>query len=586
MNNGTPLLTSCKAIAGRRLEDLENLITVSTLDAENAPHTVEALLLEDIDALRSLSARFCRRLNRLRCPILRLPPEIIRLIIDTVVDMVQSLSYYVSTQKLIMLGHVCHDFRANLLGMHALWGRHAFAPDTLANHVFLERAQDAPIAIRLHTLSPAFLQDLAVQHLRRARDIDVSGKPLDMLVPGLQMQCFPLLDYLSLTTYATPALSLPQTFSAPNLRRLTLKNVIPCFNEHRLTNLVTLTLHKETADISSSLASTAQIVGILRSCAGLRELDLRGFIPMLNELPEEEHPKAIYLPSLRMLSLSQDRITVLHFWKMLIIPPTTTIRIDFKDERPDSPSVPLAILVEDTNAFAAQVTAYNDVMPPMSALRIHGVRSPEDQWWLSFGIFGGYCGVGTPHYLGLSPTEWTRIAGFYFTTDRWTEQELSAAIARFVSIFKLSQIAYLSVDCLLGAGLLSTYETFPEVRRLHLDYCSETAAFLPLSVRSDIRTIPPTPRPSVPCPALHTLYMSDNGASDDDEGFDFSFLRLALKGMLRSRSERGHPITVLGLEYDNVSDTDRQELLNFVDEIRVYAQASHYAHRHIRDVFM
>ncbi|KZV61657.1 hypothetical protein PENSPDRAFT_759297 [Peniophora sp. CONT] len=564
----SPVVTSIEAIAAPRLQHFDNLVSSPLLNGVYA-RTTEDSLVEDIACLRSLAARLSLRLNRLRCPIMRLPPEIIQLIIYAVVDAVERSSG--GPKHWMPLGRVCHIFRTTLLGMHALWARNAFTSDFAANEQLLERAHDAPIVIKLSPISSLARLELALQHLHRAREIVIAGNiQLNTIIPGLHEQCLPSLKSLKLrrdTNFRTAAetvYSIPQTFSAPNLRHLEFRNVFVQSSQCWPTNLVSLKLHRSSHTDVSHLPSPESFLDILRSCVNLSELELKDYIPDLAQLSEAERNNPISLTSLRRLNVDQDRVNTLRLWRMLVISPSAVLKIAWEDEQS------LEAHVEEASAFLAHVAAYNAVMPPVVSLQILGMHSESDNW-LSFELLGAYCGTGDAQRLKFSDVEWTNIAAFTFVTDLWTGDELASAIARFSSIFQLSQILHLSIDsdiveCLSEAGLPPSYAHFKALQTLHLSFCKTPDAFTPLG---ELYTLEPSASaPTMLCPALKTLYISNDDAIEDtDESFSFSTLLYSLHETLSKRSESGVPVNVLELAFDTIEESDREYLSGVVDEI-------------------
>ncbi|KZV61740.1 hypothetical protein PENSPDRAFT_759242 [Peniophora sp. CONT] len=565
----SPIGTSIEVIAARRLQHFDSIFSSPISNAAYSD-TTEASLLEDIDYLRSLTARFSRRLNHLRCPILRLPPEIMQLLFHAVVDLVAN------TRHWMRLGRVCHHFRTVLLGMHSLWGKKAFAFDIVPNETLLERAHDAPIVIKLPSDCPSARLGLALKHLHRAREIMADGNvPAIELIHGLRAKSLPLLDslYLHIDTdvnlnSTTSLLSILPSFSAPNLRHLELTNVSLSYSEHWPTGLTTLKLQMLLDN--SSLLSPATFVSALRLCANLRELELYGYIPNLSELPQAERNQPIPFPSLEMLRIGQGHARIHQLWTMLTLPSSASIKISLDEPQLEFDSRSLTAHVEYTRMFSAHVTAYNAVISRMSALQIHA----EDEHWLCLKVYGADCGTDAAYPPDLSDTRWTCIAEFDFYTDPWTGDELSAAIARFSSMFNLAQIRYLSFDddsigeCLRHAGLPPAYASFKAVRTLHLGYCAAPDAFTPLrQLFSSNSSNSFSSAPSMLCPALNTLYLSDDEASDGIEDFEFGVLCSPLLEMLKNRSERGIPVKSLELGFDHIEESDHKHLLEFVDEV-------------------
>ncbi|VDC03401.1 unnamed protein product [Peniophora sp. CBMAI 1063] len=526
------------------------------------------MLSNDIDALRTLVARSSRRLNRLRCPLLRLPPEIVRLIIDLVVDWV--VREHGRTKMWMALGHVCHDLRLNLLSMPVLWGSQAFAWDVIANERFLERAHGTPIKIFLSYYSRESLWELAARHVHQAQAIEATGRAsIGTIIHELHRN-LPLIESMHLMTSfdGSSVILLPQTFSAPNLRHLRLSDISMDFRVLRFTNLTTLGLHISYRH--STPPSTTHFFDFLRSCVNLRVLALRGCIPSWAEGDEEEQLNPISLPWLSALGLAQDRTSIIRFWRMINIPPSTSITISFDDARMELDANSFMTQVEDTRVFLNHVLAVdNRALPPVSALKITaGEDEDEDAFWFRFRLYRAECGIGAACSLDKSPSKWSCVSSFEMTLDEWTGRELANAVACFASIFKLSQISLLSLDgddingYLQVHGLDPLYVPFRAVQTLHLGHCRDPEAFMLLG------GFPHAANPSPPpCPALQNLYLSsDHDFLVDVDGPDyFPPMCRPLGEMLKKRDACGHRVTNLDLDFGEISTSEYFYLLRFVD---------------------
>ncbi|VDC03853.1 unnamed protein product [Peniophora sp. CBMAI 1063] len=456
--------------------------------------------------------------------------------------------------------------------MHTLWGSHAFALDVIANEEFLERAQDAPIDVLLISSSPIHRWELGVQHVLRARALEASGgAPLEALTQGLG-GCFRLLETMRLLTVTKTVISLPQTFSAPNLRTLRLSDVVLDFGAVRSTNLTTLALHISYHHPNMSLPM--DFLDFLMSCPGLRELDLRGCIPHLRTESIREEIMPISLPWLAELTLVQNRAAIVRFWSVLRIPSTASINISFDDARMLDAS-PLMTYIEDTYVFSSHVLANNGALPPVSALKIAAVND-GNMFYICLRLYHPGRGTGTTCTLDKSATTWTRKLSFDCSVHRWTASELAAAIGRFSSIFRLSPaIKLLSIEgdgihqCLHQAGLPPVYEQFHAVQTLHLDFYREPEAFTPLgnlfyAHDSSCQTSSP------PCPALETLYLSNFLVDVDEDHHNFDYICHPLGETLYKRNKHGYRVRTLDLEHAEVSPLQHHYLSSFVDSIRVY----------------
>ncbi|KZV60438.1 hypothetical protein PENSPDRAFT_759989 [Peniophora sp. CONT] len=290
--------------------------------------------------LRGLAPEYARRFNHFQSPLLRLPPEILPLILGAAAsDTRERLRGWIS------LGHVCYDLRAALLSMHALWADVVFdARYERAQEELLRRAGCSPIAIQLDPNTPSWSHDRALELLPRACTINAHHLPrerMKAIVGTLIEGSCSALEELSLIFHmrehpVVPGLILlsqdASELATPKLRDVHFQNV---FIPVDMSSVRALTLEWNNADHPQPVHDNRTFTAMLRRCCRLETLRLRDWLPMdysaSHIVPNQDECK-ISLPHLRHFELledPQDMHAFLTFWAILDIPQTTTIHLDF-----------------------------------------------------------------------------------------------------------------------------------------------------------------------------------------------------------------------------------------------------------------
>ncbi|VDC04813.1 unnamed protein product [Peniophora sp. CBMAI 1063] len=300
----------------RRFQDLEEATKSATVNGFS-PTDLNKLAYEDMLYLRGLLSQYKCRLNRVRSPLVRLPPEIFPSILAPAVSGV-----YGDLFIWLKYGHVCHDIRVALLGMRDLWAEVVFhRPYIHVHDELLRRAGSSPLTIWFYLNSPTHIINSAMALLVRARRIVVCRAGLDIMRPlisSLGQGSFELLDTLEINPsglHESPigAFSNQDELVIPAVRTLALYGVYLPFDPSKLT---TLSLSKKLG--APPLLDALSVVIMLRRCMLLEKLSLSEWIPdcnILSTLPEND--AIIRLPRLSQLCISQDEARVLQFWSFL-----------------------------------------------------------------------------------------------------------------------------------------------------------------------------------------------------------------------------------------------------------------------------
>ncbi|KZV74970.1 hypothetical protein PENSPDRAFT_748820 [Peniophora sp. CONT] len=535
---------------------------------------LETVLLGDINSLQYQTARFARRLNCLRSPILCLPAEVFQIIIRIVAEPHDERNIPYKPQFWIRLSHVSHDFRAMLLEMHSLWACVAFLPGRVPIEIreaLLDRSQSAPFVIDFDRVDSIACRDLAIEHLVKARELYASSNSdaMDLLERKLQTGSYPVLEILNLRKYppSTSTHEVCHNVSAPSLRHLILAGVSLRFDPQHLTEL---SLRSVPLAFLQSWSSS-DFFAMLASCVNVEVLALVDAIPDLQLQTQKGPERRIALPALRELELDSSRQRVLDLWRSLLIPASATLDIQWDYHKLASP-VALANLstnIESLRNFAAFKLAYDAEDTPISGLQIQGLsKQSAGRHWMMFSLFAPYGGNADPFgdrdYYGLALFE---VFRWTIYMSEWTEAELLKAIGHFCDIFQLTGIESLILDVQLeelfpkGERSQSIYTLFPNIRHLAFECFEDTASemYLPLSRPPPSNHLPAT----LLYPNLHTLSLSlDNDLPREH--------RKRLGEVLQARSEAGLQVQCLIFTSGLAAIHGRSESLkNHVRELRI-----------------
>ncbi|KZV59604.1 hypothetical protein PENSPDRAFT_403578 [Peniophora sp. CONT] len=291
-------------------------------------------LVKDIDYLRTLVPQYTHRLNRRVSPLLRLPPEIFPNILCAAAPEREELISW------LHLGHICHDLRSALLGMHALWADVVFDSDF--RHVqeeLLGRAGQSPICISIiYEDADSELFSAALRLLHRARSIDIQSEfpeHMDRIVQELEHGSYQSLEELRVWLDAPPTSSAESSLiwmsqpmiMAPKLRSLDLRNIILHVDLSSLRSL-SLTLYSD-----EPIQDADTFITMLRLCIRLEHLEIDRWIPDCTALQNQPLVQPLLsLPHLMHLKMEQDPARILQFWPLLSIPTSASVDISFNED--------------------------------------------------------------------------------------------------------------------------------------------------------------------------------------------------------------------------------------------------------------
>ncbi|KZV61728.1 hypothetical protein PENSPDRAFT_739746 [Peniophora sp. CONT] len=551
--------TSIKEAVAHRLA-LIDTHAAARLDTDGP--SLESILVSEIDFLRDAMASFTRRLNEVRCLILRLPPEVLRLIFETFVQFTHHPSIYVERRpnEWIHLGHVCSRFRTVLLGMHTLWADIVFCRQLPGAHKeLLLRAHDAPLFMHFMGYNYDHSMDavnLASRYLSRSHTILASkSEAVRSFAHQLRSGSFPYLEYIDLRSHwrseITPILHLTQAeeglflttcsyhdFAAnmPKLRHLQLNDVFIPFDASTLTTLW-LSRPTDTLDMLPS----RPFLEMLRRCTNVQELCLRDWIPEISISATAK--SSIELPALQKLELTSDRARILELWYILRIPTFAVVDVIWRVDSDYASSV------EGTAAFLRHVRAYNNARP-LSRMEVSGLEHDGE---LVLSILTPCDDPDAPHTRWLRPHNcdvptWSvALKVELYRESRsettWSAPDIAEAIARFCTIFQFLTIAALDTSRDILRAEPNVYKHFSAVQTLCIEWPDA-------DMLSALNGPPPASHPpgAILYPKLHSLSISTLNPMNKSE-------YQALYGLLLNRVQLGVPVQVLDLRPARLSGT-------------------------------
>ncbi|VDB86700.1 unnamed protein product [Peniophora sp. CBMAI 1063] len=463
--------TICSLIAGtvaQRLRSFESLHT-SELSHGHSEH-IEQSLISDIASLKTVLAHFKRHLNIARSPIIRLPPEILHLIIADSIQPFEDedeAEYETrSSLRWMYLGRVSHRFRTILLSSHTFWGDSvAYARTPSAFSSLLERARNAPVKLNIgHCNSLLATNDLASQYLERARAIhatDTYGYSMRAITDHLSTGIFPHLEILDISAYhmemdpqpesgafasqaSGPHAYHPSAVRFPKLRSLSLFCVFLPFEASSLTSL---SLKGPFSTGNPDLLTAGQFVDILRRCVNLQDLVLSCYMPELGSSDGFRRPSRIQLPALRSLSIGDARDRILSLWSIIDVPTSTTLELDLLVP-PNSPGN-LISHIEGSLTFASHTSRILSSNPALTTrLEIQGSDAISG---LSFNLMVPQQGPRDrfsqyPNYPQEEAFAHRSILDFTAYPDDWDASDIQQSIPRFVVAYGLSQVRSLETS--------------------------------------------------------------------------------------------------------------------------------------------
>ncbi|KZV62361.1 hypothetical protein PENSPDRAFT_253079 [Peniophora sp. CONT] len=320
-------------LVSRRIQELDSYLLRMSRSADL--HAVSETLVDESLEMNGVTIELARRLNLLRAPILRLPPELLQAILV----LASADSAAVSTTRpvpWIHLGHICSKIRHALLSTHEVWANIVFTPCHRPDitEELLRRAAGVPLAVRIIEASPEHLSKLAALHLHNAHSIVISvPSALDALLLSFAGTLASHLVNLDLDYDGNPPaqnrdrimISLSRPLRAPLLASLRLHDVLITFVAAHLTELI-LTLGYLRDRDGQAGPTLLQMYDSLSLCTKLRVLHVHGTSKYLSA-SSREITKSIPLPSLKELDLEDTNDCILWLWSRLSIPSDATVNI-------------------------------------------------------------------------------------------------------------------------------------------------------------------------------------------------------------------------------------------------------------------
>ncbi|KZV61725.1 hypothetical protein PENSPDRAFT_284757 [Peniophora sp. CONT] len=497
----------------RRLRLYDGICT--SLTSDDVRSSVGDAILADVQSVQSLLATFTRRVNELRSPIIRLPPELIRLIFEEAALQYRAHRLQVGAadrrcRHWMYLGHVCHSFRSILLDMHALWAGAIFAHDLHgAYQELFRRAHSAPlnIDISFHEKSLEKIE-FAKRQLARARGIAVTHA--DSAVSFAHeltyaVDTFPSLESIELSFYpgcfsdSEPVPSsrkrLPelvdmcaasQLAKFPSLKHLHLSNIsIPFSGSSSLTSLsLSLSLSQNEDGFR---APPTPFLDMLRRCPELKELRLINWLPDFTNSSLEHHA-CISLPHLETSHLDGPRLDVTLLWSLLITPACTDLKVRWSSE--DC----LADQAKSVEAFRERVVRSDFDAPYVTKLRIRcrGADSCPARLNVCFLVPDLEVNREAATKEDAQDIAYRCILDLSLRSKSFFASDVEQVMARICAVLDLAKIPVLELDGFFDPLILAH---FPSVETLALmsprrEDIEHLGAFTPGSHSPDVFVLP------------------------------------------------------------------------------------------------
>jgi len=343
---------SLPALILKHVEDLNSIISAGRSDP-----MLREQIQNSINFLPCAAIELKRRLNIL-VPLLRLPPEIIRDILNILSDVDPPFFPHEfehdplpSKPSLGWVGisHVCNALREITLNHHSIWAQHVLAfPQAL--HELLCRAGSSPLNLYIPPYECTHSQEhiqFVVDNMSRAQRLEVDYSPnisteVDKwpLDPSaLSGRSFPFLKTLGFKfidrtehwrLVTSDVYGLPP-MSSPELSTLCLENFYIPFDPSTLTHLY---LFANVDDFQ--LPTPHQFLDMLGSCTKLRVLSLSSWIP---RFLEESPSPTIQLPFLTKLIVDDVPSDMIAFLSRISFQPYTECEFEIA-------GVPLGLVSE------------------------------------------------------------------------------------------------------------------------------------------------------------------------------------------------------------------------------------------------
>lgn len=434
-------------LASRRVQELDGGL-LRTLPFSDRVHMAETLS-DDWQRVQVISSRLGQRLNLMRAPILRLPPELIQMILAlAITDCAVTTTTPVPW---VHLGHICSRIRSALFSMHEAWARVAFASSSRpeVTEELVRRAAGALLTIRV-TENPSHLLKYADMHLQRARSVAIS-RPMaglvDELLPRFIGAFFPHLESLHLdnnpvrrsgAAMNTLPLSLPMR--APRLSSLRMRHVLVPFVATNLIELyITMNQYSSCGRAGYTLS---RMLGALRVCTQLRTLHLHGTAKHVLFSGEINFSHNVFLPSLQALDIEDRSDGIQWLWSCLSAPLAATVRVHQLEWESDE-EIGIGTRLGQLHALARHVRS-------PGARLVTGLFLGGPVYDLTFRLYDAVPGATPdPQTHAFSPLhrDSSLVLEIQIFDAAPTNQESFDALAQFNDLFGPADIENLELDC-------------------------------------------------------------------------------------------------------------------------------------------
>ncbi|KZV75007.1 hypothetical protein PENSPDRAFT_748850 [Peniophora sp. CONT] len=340
---------------------------------DGSASTVGSIDIEGL-ALDSPSVSTARRAIELRVPLLRLPQELLRMIMHLTIPHpirrrpapYEEVRYGDHPKRGIIpwlyLGHICSNLRDTLMAMHQLWAEVACSFDRLdITRELVRRASGAPLTITmLHNSIPDDLIEFLLPYFHNARHIQIrSPRALAKMMDTFGALDLPLVEELVFDNSRAwgPVDQIREALALRSLDGLdagvAMPILAPCLKSLHLSYIAmpfAASLHLRELSLRipwrKAPAFTGHLLDTLLLCPNLRTLNISG----MNFAPEATNASPIPLPHLRNLSMQGSYEPLSMLWSRITVPFDTQVRAEIDADLEIDPAV-----WETLSAFAHHV---------------------------------------------------------------------------------------------------------------------------------------------------------------------------------------------------------------------------------------
>ncbi|KZV60443.1 hypothetical protein PENSPDRAFT_659553 [Peniophora sp. CONT] len=505
-----------------------------------------------------------RRLNRLQWPLLRLPPEILSMILYAVVFDTRS-----DLTKWMHYGHICHDLRAALLGMQTLWAGVVF--DARYEHLreeLLERAGECLLTIELGSKPSPHAVDRALELSVRARKLNAYGlltDQMEAIVVALEQGLPSLVDLrLGWRHDAPPPPNALTAFSSlPELivSKLHTLALLDIFIPFDISSLKVLSLTWNDT-MPTPMQDARALADMLCRCEKLESLTLRGWIPERDTVLSIR--QTISLPRLVHLALHQELDHVLALWALLKIPASASVSVSMPQEGWLGLLEGVLSLTDPLCAFLphTQINGLSKISKISTFYNKHGLLgvrlgSADDNLCPS-----NVKPASIPHQISTSPWDSETSLAFSFSlySDIVTPDEDAIFLHHLCRALEVSMDNIDTLECNLSnyhkvavKNTFSIYTIFPAVTTLQLNNSERDD----VDIGFVLGSLSPQGRNYFP--KLQALHIARKFSSTD---IDY------ILDTVKKRVDDGRPLRVLTLSGEFTGQEARTEVEQRFEQLR------------------